>query len=176
MKPLHSRLGGVMVRGDAGGLNFSAVSSFFLAPGALNPPGATVEVPHGFLWIGISMSGEVSYFSRSIMQAMLDEVAPKLKTGLRMLSESVRANARESDIGIQLDEIAKANPGVAIGSHPFFDPLHGPSINVVLRASDAQRLQYAKHAVEDAGACAGSPIGQSLSWPERRRATPPSPR
>ncbi len=97
-------------------------------------------------WIGnvIVMAGVPS-----IMQAMLDEVAPKLKTGLRMLSESVRANARESDIGIQLDEIAKANPGVAIGSHPFFDPLRGPSINVVLRASDAQRLQYAKHAVED---------------------------
>jgi molybdopterin-biosynthesis enzyme MoeA-like protein len=97
-------------------------------------------------WIGnlIVMAGVPS-----IMQAMLDEVAPKLKTGIRMLSESVRANARESDIGTQLDEIAKANPGVAIGSHPFFDPQHGPSINVVLRASDGQRLQYAKRAVED---------------------------
>jgi molybdenum cofactor synthesis domain-containing protein len=97
-------------------------------------------------WIGnvIVMAGVPS-----IMQAMLDEVAPKLKTGFRMLSESVRANARESDIGTQLDEIAKANPGVAIGSHPFFDPKHGPSINVVLRASDAQRLQSAKCAVED---------------------------
>jgi hypothetical protein len=27
----------------------------------------------------------------SIMQVMLDEVAPKLKTGIRMLSETVRA-------------------------------------------------------------------------------------
>jgi hypothetical protein len=31
-----------------------------------------------------------------------------------MLSETVRADARESDIGTQLGEIAKANPGVAI--------------------------------------------------------------
>src|SRR5262245_64123669 len=46
----------------------------------------------------------------SIMQAMLDEVAPKLKTSVRMLSETVRANAREGDIGAQLGEIAKANP------------------------------------------------------------------
>src|SRR5262249_39827894 len=38
----------------------------------------------------------------SIMQAMLDEVAPKLKTGVRMLSENVRADAREGDIGMQL--------------------------------------------------------------------------
>src|ERR1700720_160816 len=60
-------------------------------------------------WIGnvIVMAGVPS-----IMQAMLDEVASKFKTGIRMLSESVRANARESDIGTQLDEIAKANPGV----------------------------------------------------------------
>jgi len=38
------------------------------------------------------------------------------------------------DIGMQLSEIAKANPGVAIGSYPFFDPQHGPNTNVVLRA------------------------------------------
>src|SRR5215472_577587 len=69
----------------------------------------------------------------SIMQAMLDEVAPKLKIGARMLSETVRADAREGDIGMQLGEIAKANPGVAIGSYPFFDPRHGPNTNVVLR-------------------------------------------
>ena len=85
----------------------------------------------------------------SIMQAMLDQVGPKLKTGLRMYLETVRANARESDIGTQLGDIAKANPGVAIGSHPFFDPQHGPNTNVVLRASDAQKLQRAKRAVED---------------------------
>jgi molybdenum cofactor synthesis domain-containing protein len=31
----------------------------------------------------------------SIMQAMLDQVGPKLKTGIRLLSETVRADARE---------------------------------------------------------------------------------
>src|SRR5262245_3700820 len=47
-------------------------------------------------WIGnvIVMAGVPS-----IMQAMLDEVAPKLKTGIRMLSQTVRADAREGDIG-----------------------------------------------------------------------------
>jgi molybdopterin-biosynthesis enzyme MoeA-like protein len=64
-------------------------------------------------WIGnvIVMAGVPS-----IMQAMLDEVAPKLKIGIRMLSETMRADAREGDIGMQLGEIAKANPAVAIGS------------------------------------------------------------
>ena len=85
----------------------------------------------------------------SIMQAMLDEVAPKLKIGLRILSETVRAAAREGDIGMQLGEIAKANPGVAIGGYPFFDPQHGPNTNVVLRAREAHKLAQAKHAVED---------------------------
>jgi hypothetical protein len=41
----------------------------------------------------------------SIMQAMLDEVGPKRKIGVRMLSEIVRADAREGDIGMQLGEI-----------------------------------------------------------------------
>jgi molybdopterin-biosynthesis enzyme MoeA-like protein len=74
-------------------------------------------------WIGnvIVMAGVPS-----IMQAMLDEVAPKLKIGVRMLSETVRADARAGDIGMQLGEIANANPTVTIGSYPFFDP-QGPT-------------------------------------------------
>ncbi len=97
-------------------------------------------------WIGnvIVMAGVPS-----IMQAMLDEVSPKLETGIRMLSETVRADAREGDIGTQLAEIAKANPEVAISSQPFFNPQHGANTNVVLRARDAQKLALAKRAVED---------------------------
>jgi molybdopterin-biosynthesis enzyme MoeA-like protein len=96
-------------------------------------------------WIGnvIVMAGVPS-----IVQAMLDEVAPKLKVGVRMFSEIVRADAREGDIGTQLGEIAKANPAVAIGSCPSFDPQCGPNTNVVLRAHDAQKLAQAKRAVE----------------------------
>jgi molybdopterin-biosynthesis enzyme MoeA-like protein len=81
-------------------------------------------------WIGnvIVMAG-----MPSIMQAMLDEVAPKLKIGVRMLSETVRADVREGEIG----------------SYPFFDPQHGSNTNVVLRARDAHKFAHAKHAVED---------------------------
>jgi molybdenum cofactor synthesis domain-containing protein len=97
-------------------------------------------------WIGnvIVMAGVPS-----IMQAMLDEVAPKLKTGVRMLAETIRADAREGDIGTELGEIAKANPQVAIGSYPFFDPQRGANTNVVLRARDAEKLALAKAAVEE---------------------------
>ena len=67
-------------------------------------------------WIGnvIVMAG-----IPSVMQAMLDYVTPQLKTGARMLSESVRADCREGDIGTELGEIAKGNPDVVIGSYPF---------------------------------------------------------
>jgi molybdenum cofactor synthesis domain-containing protein len=103
-----------------------------------------VSAAPGF-WLGnvIVMAGVPS-----IMQVMLDEVAPKLKTGVRMLSDTVRADAREGDIGTPLGEIAKAHPEVSIGSYPFFDETRGPNTNVVLRSRDAGKLAAAKVAVE----------------------------
>jgi molybdenum cofactor synthesis domain-containing protein len=84
----------------------------------------------------------------AIMQAMLDEVAPTLRTGAKMLSESVRADAREGDIGTELGEIAKAHPAVTIGSYPFFDETRGPNTTVVVRARDPEKLAAAKAAVD----------------------------
>jgi molybdenum cofactor synthesis domain-containing protein len=83
----------------------------------------------------------------AIMQAMLDEVAPTLKTGARMLSETMRADLREGDIGSELGAIAKAHPEVTIGSYPFFDEKRGPNTNVVVRARDADKLAAARAAV-----------------------------
>ena len=102
-----------------------------------------VSAAPGF-WIGnvITMAGVPS-----IMQAMLDDVAPKLNTGAKMLSESVRADAREGDIGTELGVVAKEHPDVMIGSYPFVDD-HGPNTNVVVRARDAAKLAAAKAAVE----------------------------
>jgi molybdenum cofactor synthesis domain-containing protein len=104
-----------------------------------------VSAAPGF-WLGnvIVMAGVPS-----IMQVMLDEVAPKLKTGVRMLSDTVRADAREGDIGTPLGAIAKAHPEVSIGSYPFFDETRGPNTNVVIRARDAGKLAAAKVAVEE---------------------------
>jgi molybdenum cofactor synthesis domain-containing protein len=83
-----------------------------------------------------------------IMQAMLEYVTPNLKTGARMLSESVRADLREGDIGTELGEIAKAHPDVVIGSYPFMDEKIGGNTHVVVRSRDAQKLGAAKQAVE----------------------------
>jgi molybdenum cofactor synthesis domain-containing protein len=84
----------------------------------------------------------------SIMQAMMDIIAPKLKSGVRMLSESVRANAREGDIGSPLREIAAAHPDTSIGSYPFLDENSKPNTNIVVRARDPDKLKAAMMEVE----------------------------
>lgn len=79
----------------------------------------------------------------SIMQAMMDIVAPKLKSGVRMLSESVRANAREGDIGTPLRAIQAAHPDTIIGSYPFLDENGKPNTNLVVRSRDQSKLDAA---------------------------------
>jgi molybdenum cofactor synthesis domain-containing protein len=96
-------------------------------------------------WIGnvIVMAGVPS-----IMQAMLDAAAPKLQTGVKMLSETIKGDVREGDIGTELGEIAKQHPDVSIGSYPFFDDKTGPNTNLVIRSRDAGHLAAARAAVE----------------------------
>jgi molybdenum cofactor synthesis domain-containing protein len=103
-----------------------------------------VSLAPGF-WIGnvIVMAGVPA-----IMQAMLDEVGPKLKTGKQMLSEQIRADAREGDIGTELGELAKAHPEASFGSYPFFDDKTGPNTNIVVRSRDPEKLAAAKAGVE----------------------------
>jgi molybdenum cofactor synthesis domain-containing protein len=83
----------------------------------------------------------------AIMQAMLDVVGPTLKTGTRILSDTVRAGLREGDIGTALGEIAAAHPQVSIGSYPFWSET-GPDTNVVVRSRDAEKLLQAMAAVK----------------------------
>ena len=79
----------------------------------------------------------------TIMQAMLDEVAPTLGTGRKMLSETVRADAREGDIGGPLARVAAAHPDTSIGSYPFLSDEGRPNTNLVVRSRDPQKLAAA---------------------------------
>jgi molybdenum cofactor synthesis domain-containing protein len=113
------------------------------------PVGATlvhnkISAAPGF-WIGnvIVMAG-----IPSVMQAMFEYVAPRLKTGSKMLSDSIRADCREGDIGTELGAIAKKFSDVVIGSYPFVDENNYANTNVVVRSRDPQRLAAAKVAVE----------------------------
>jgi molybdopterin-biosynthesis enzyme MoeA-like protein len=84
----------------------------------------------------------------SIMHAMLDAVAPQLRTGAKILSDTVRADCREGDVGTELGEIAKSHPEVMIGSYPFVDEVRGPNTNIVVRGRDPARIAAAKAAVQ----------------------------
>jgi molybdenum cofactor synthesis domain-containing protein len=112
------------------------------------PIGATlvlnkISAAPGF-WIGnvIVMAG-----IPSVMQAMFEYVVPQLKTGSKMLSDSIRADCREGDIGTELGAIAKKFPEVVIGSYPFVDENNYANTNVVVRSRDPQRLAAASAAV-----------------------------
>ena len=83
------------------------------------------------------------------MQAMMDIIAPKLKSGVKMLSDTVRANSREGDIGGPLREIANAHPGTIIGSYPFMDEDNKPNTNLVVRSRDPEKLAAAMGAVKE---------------------------
>ena len=96
-------------------------------------------------WIGnvIVMAGVPA-----VMQAMLDEVAPKLKTGAKMLSETIRADAqggrRRHANSARSPRRIRRRSSAAIRS----STRSGPNTNIVVRARDAQKLAAAKAAVE----------------------------
>lgn len=85
----------------------------------------------------------------SIMRAMLDAVAPTLEHGTPMLSESVRANAKEGDVAMPLAAVQQAHPDVMIGSYPFRDEDGNFNTNLVVRGRDGAAVAAARVAIED---------------------------
>ncbi len=72
-----------------------------------------------------------------IAASMLEALTGKLEGGLPIVSVTVGARAPESDVADLLRETEAANPGVAIGSYPFFkDGRYGA--NFVIRSEDGQ--------------------------------------
>jgi len=72
-----------------------------------------------------------------IAAAMLEALTGKLQGGQPVVSVTVGARAPESDVADLLRETEAANPGVAIGSYPFFrDGRYGA--NFVIRSEDGE--------------------------------------
>lgn len=74
----------------------------------------TVSVAPGFRIGNVHVMAGVP----AIMQAMLDAIAPTLRTGRKMLSETVSADMPESRIAERLSAIQDAHPQTLIGSYP----------------------------------------------------------
>ncbi len=84
----------------------------------------------------------------AVMQAMLDAIAPTLKTGAPILSRAIDADLAESRIAAGLKAVQDANPGAMIGSYPrSIDGLF--STQVVVRSRDEAILEAASQAVLD---------------------------
>jgi molybdenum cofactor synthesis domain-containing protein len=82
-----------------------------------------------------------------IMQAMLDAVTPRLKTGKKMLSRTLPARAKEGDVAAPLREMQARFPDVSMGSYPTYaDGV--PTTTLVLRSRDEARLDEAEAAVK----------------------------
>lgn len=77
-----------------------------------------------------------------IMQAMLDEVAPKLVGGARMLSRTVPLDLGEGDVAKRLKQIQHAYGDVLIGSYPF-EREGRFATNVVVRSRDEAAMNAA---------------------------------
>ena len=72
-----------------------------------------------------------------IAASMLEALTGKLEGGLPIVSVTVGARAPESDVADLLRETEAANPGVAIGSYPFFrEGRYGA--NFVIRSEDGE--------------------------------------
>ncbi|NTJ42177.1 competence/damage-inducible protein A [Agrobacterium larrymoorei] len=77
-----------------------------------------------------------------VFQAMLDNIVPTLKTGTKIMSQSVRSPYGEGDIGTPLTEVQKAHPTTSIGSYPKYDGQRF-STEIVVRARDLAALDAA---------------------------------
>ena len=86
----------------------------------------------------------------AVMQAMLDDVGPKLRTGGRVLVETIDSGGLpEGAYAAPLGAIAAQFPTVSIGSYPSFDK--GVFRNqIVLRCKDDAALAQAAEAVRTA--------------------------
>jgi molybdenum cofactor synthesis domain-containing protein len=79
----------------------------------------------------------------AIMQIMLDQVAPTLKTGARMMVETVEAEGLPEGIyAAGLADIAKAHGDVSIGSYPSFSS-SGFRNQIVVRSKDPAKAAAA---------------------------------
>ena len=128
---------------NPGELNEARLRMARIPDGADLIQSATILAPGFKIGNVITMAGVPS-----IMQAMMDIVAPTLQSGVRMLSETVRANSREGDIGGPLRAIAEAHPDTIIGSYPFLDENGKPNTSLVVRSRDQAKLTAAMDAVK----------------------------
>jgi molybdenum cofactor synthesis domain-containing protein len=90
----------------------------------------------------------------AIAASMLEPLTGKLEGGRPVVSVTVGARAAESDVADMLRETEAANPGVAIGSYPFFRD-GGYGANFVIRSEDGDLARATGQALAERLRAAG---------------------
>ncbi len=82
-----------------------------------------------------------------IMQVMLDDVTPRLRTGAKMLTETIQLQRPEGEVADLFSAHQKTFPDVAMGSYPSFADGR-VSTQLVLRSTDSAMLKDAREELE----------------------------
>ncbi|MBU6445621.1 MAG: competence/damage-inducible protein A [Alphaproteobacteria bacterium] len=84
-----------------------------------------------------------------VFQAMLEDVAPRLKRGAQVVSATISARVAEGRIAAALARIQTAHRTVAIGSYPFYRE-DGFGVQLVVRGRDPEAVETVARALEAA--------------------------
>ncbi len=83
-----------------------------------------------------------------VMRGMLEDVPGKIRVGAVVLSRTLRVvGTGEGVLAAPLEAVARAHPGMSLGSYPFFTP-EGFGANLVVRGRDPAEVEVA---VEELG-------------------------
>ncbi len=82
-----------------------------------------------------------------VMQVMLDDVTPRLRTGARMLTATIKLLRAEGDVADLFASHQQKFPDVAMGSYPTFAEGR-VSTQLVLRSTDSAMLEIARASLE----------------------------
>lgn len=114
------------------------------------------RIPRGAALVGNPVSGAPGFRIKNvyvmagvprIMQAMFESFAHELHSGPPILSRTVTAPLRESQIAAGLEAIQNEFPDIEIGSYPQMKD-RMPEVSLVLSGTDAARLELAESKVK----------------------------
>jgi len=112
------------------------------------PDGATlirnvISVAPGFMIANVIVLAGVP----EVMQVMLDDVTPRLETGSKLQTATLKLARAEGDVADLFAAHQQSFPDVAMGSYPSFTEGR-VTTQLVLRSTDSQRLAAARESLE----------------------------
>jgi molybdenum cofactor synthesis domain-containing protein len=102
-----------------------------------------ISVAPGFMLANVIVLAGVP----DVMQVMLDDVTPRLATGAKLQTATIKLARAEGDVADLFAAHQLEFPDVAMGSYPSFSE-GGVSTQLVLRSTDSQRLATAAQSLE----------------------------